>query len=242
MTVGQKHILVTGASSGLGRHIAATLINSGAKVTILGRDERKLLESFPDHVEVLQVAPPYDIFDIRNAVRAAAKDYGPINGMVHCAGAEVTVPLRMMRPDHFDLAMDAMVIASGLLAAAATPNVMDKSGASIVLMSSIAASRGTPSMSAYSAGKAAIEALARSAAVELAPRRVRVNCVAAGAFKSPMHLRVTELMSEGTLADYESMHPLGFGEIEDVADACLFLLRSRWITGTTLVVDGGALA
>jgi NAD(P)-dependent dehydrogenase (short-subunit alcohol dehydrogenase family) len=163
---------------------------------------------------------------------------------VHCAGSEVIAPLRATKDAQFALAMDALVIAYGLLAAAATSGVMSVDGGSVVLISSAAAHKGTVGLCAYAAGKGAIEALARSAAVELAPRSIRVNCVAPGAFLSPMHDRITGMIGETGTHAYEDKHLLGFGTVEDVAGAALFLLRpsGRWITGTTMTVDGGITA
>ena len=83
--------------------------------------------------------------------------------------------------------------------------------------------------------------MARAAAMELAPRRIRVNSIRAGAFSSPMHERLTKNMSSPTLQEYESRHPLGFGTVEDIVESAIFLLsdKSKWITGTALTVDGG---
>ncbi|MDC6130107.1 SDR family oxidoreductase, partial [Burkholderia gladioli] len=130
--------------------------------------------------------------------------------------------------------------AFGIARAAARKGVMED-GASLVLMSSVAASTGQVGMTAYSAAKAGIEGLVRSLACELAPRRIRVNAIAAGAVRTAMHERLTRGSPDEAVAAYESSHLLGFGEPEDVAGAALFLLSgaSRWITGTALAVDGG---
>jgi NAD(P)-dependent dehydrogenase (short-subunit alcohol dehydrogenase family) len=131
--------------------------------------------------------------------------------------------------------------AFAILRAAASKGVM-ADGGSIVLMSSVAAHRGTAGMVAYSAGKGAIEAMVRSAAAELAPRRIRVNALAAGAFRSPMHDRITKRMPQAAQDAYSASHPLGFGSVEDVARAVLNLLDEPWTTGTVRIVDGGYLS
>jgi NAD(P)-dependent dehydrogenase (short-subunit alcohol dehydrogenase family) len=117
-------------------------------------------------------------------------------------------------------------------------------GASIVLLSSVAAHRGYPAKSAYCASKAALEGFCRSLAVELARDRVRINCVAPGMVRSEMLDQARETLPEGQLDVIQAQHPLGLGTPVDVAGAIAFLLADtgKWITGTTFVVDGGCLA
>lgn len=114
-------------------------------------------------------------------------------------------------------------------------------GGSILFMSSVAGASGQVGMSAYAAAKAGIEGLTRCLACELAPRGIRANALAAGAVETPMHNRIARGAGEAGLEAYRNSHLLGFGTPEDVAAAAVFLLGpdSRWITGTTLVVDGG---
>ena len=167
-------------------------------------------------------------------------EYGTkYDGIIHCAGAEIIRPLKSARNCRWEDGMMCARSAMGLLAAAAQGIV--NPGGSVVLMSSVGAQRGTAGMVAYSAGKGAIEAMTRSAAVELAPMNIRVNAVAAGAFATPMHQRIVNKMAPSSVAAYAQKHPLGFGPVERVRDAVLFLLSdaSAWTTGTVMVVDGG---
>jgi NAD(P)-dependent dehydrogenase (short-subunit alcohol dehydrogenase family) len=118
---------------------------------------------------------------------------------------------------------------------------MRDDGGACVIMSSAAGLRGQSGMAAYSASKAAVDGLVRSLAVELAPRQIRVNSIAAGAVKTAMHERLMTTLPQVAMEAYEAKHLLGFGNAEDVAAAAVFLLSpaSCWITGTTMVVDGG---
>ncbi len=111
----------------------------------------------------------------------------------------------------------------------------------MVFVSSVMALVGSPGSAAYSMSKAALHGLAKSLALELAPRRIRVNCVAPGYVNTPMYARLAGFWSPEERARVESDHPLGIGSPEDVAQAICFLLApaSRWITGCVLPVDGG---
>lgn len=223
----RRRYLITGATSGLGLSIAAALLATGADLLRIGRK----------HADFNNPA------ELTNVIRECAPEFGAADGIVHCAGAELVAPLRMTSDEQYRAAMMAADSAFAILRAAASKGVM-ADGGSIVLMSSVAAHRGTAGMAAYSASKAAIEGMARSAAVELAARRIRVNCVAAGAFRSPMHDRITKRLPQTGQDAYAAAHPLGIGEVEAVRDAVLHLLSdaARWTTGSTVVVDGGYLA
>lgn len=219
--------LVTGATSGLGAVVADALEATGAEVLRMTRR----------HADFGNAAA------VQNAMAGLIGGGGPIDGIFHAAGTALIKPLRMTTPEDLGSVMIAFTSAFGLLRCAASKGMLKDAG-SIVLMSSVAAHRGTAGMAAYSASKGAIEAMARAAAVELAPRRIRVNCVAAGAFDSPMHAAITRTLPDAVRIAYEGKHPLGLGTVYAVRDEVLHLLgpASRWTTGTTVVVDGGYLA
>jgi NAD(P)-dependent dehydrogenase (short-subunit alcohol dehydrogenase family) len=128
-----------------------------------------------------------------------------------------------------------------LQATASRKTPLVKDSGSIVFMSSVAATHGQTGMSLYCASKGAIESLTRAAAVELAPRRIRVNAIRAGAFASPMHTRITQGMTEAAIDAYAAKHLFGFGRPEDVAHAVVFLLSdmAKWVTGSIFTIDGG---
>jgi len=232
-----KRYLITGATGGLGAAIGDALRGYGSLLEFVGRGDADFMNC-ASVTSAVKFAVHRQFPDANDVARVPL-----FEGIVHCAGVELVQPLRLTSDDQYRAAMMAADSAFAILRAAAPRGVM-ADGGSIVLMSSVAAHRGTPGMAAYSAGKAAIEAMARCAAIELAPRGIRVNCVAAGAFESPMHARVTGRMPETARAAYAAKHPLGFGTAEAVRDAVLYLLSdaSRWTTGTTMVVDGGFLA
>lgn len=244
----EKRYLVTGATSGVGLEVAMSLLAHHA-TEVVGRsvDKLRALYGHPaiwgarmKQVDFANTEPQL----LTDLVKAwAAEPGGAYDGIFHAAGAELVRPLRMTGDDDFRKAMTFADSSFAILRAAACVGVM-KPGGSIVIMSSVAAHRGTPGMAAYSAARAAVEAMARAAAIELSARSVRVNCVAAGAFQSALHARVTGRMPEAAREAYAAAHPLGIGPVEAVRDATLHLLGDggRWTTGTVQVVDGGYLA
>jgi NAD(P)-dependent dehydrogenase (short-subunit alcohol dehydrogenase family) len=241
------HILVTGASSGLGRASAEQFAALGARVTLMGRDEKRLEEvqsslSGEGHATVSAILT--DLETTAEVVKKVVAQHGLIDGILHSAGTELVRPMRIFKNEHAANLFDAALYgALGIARAAASKSIL-ADGASLVFMSSVAGVRGTPGMVGYSAAKAAIDGLVRSLACELAPRRIRVNSLVAGAVQTEMHDRLTKTLSESAIADYERSHLLGFGRTGDIANAATFLLSpaSAWITGAAIPVDGGYLA
>jgi NAD(P)-dependent dehydrogenase (short-subunit alcohol dehydrogenase family) len=242
-----RHVLVTGASSGLGKASAILLAKCGARLTLIGRDEARLEETRAQLEPADHSTHSIDLTDAErtaDAVQALAKERGLFHGMFHSAGSTLTLPLKLLKNRHLDEVFGAGVRgAFGMVRAAAKKGVM-ADGGSIVIMSSTAARRGRPALGSYCAAKAAADALVRSAALELADRRIRVNSIQAAAIETAMHHEYMASISEAARAEYIWLHPLGFGQPEDVANAVTFLLSdaSRWISGTALSVDGAATA
>lgn len=215
----------------------------GPELILVGRDPARLQESLAlvgaGHAAVAASLDDADL--VAELVRSIASDHGQLDGILHCAGAELVRPMRMTKRAQVDMVFGAAVNASLGIARAVSQKGVASDGASLVFMSSVASARGTAGMVAYSAAKAAVDGMVRALACELAPRRIRVNSIAAGAVRTEMHDRIGRSLSEEGMADYERRHLLGFGRPEDVANAALFLLSdaSSWITGTALRVDGG---
>lgn len=242
-----RTMFVTGASSGLGRAAAVALSKAGARLIVNGRnaerlDETVALLSGGGHAAV--VAELGDADMTAELVKGAAKDHGPIDGVFHSAGVFSVMPAKMTKQRHIDELFGASVPgAYGIARAAAQKNVLNDGG-SIVFMSSVAGVRGNTGLAAYAGAKAAILGLNGALAVELAPRRIRVNAIVAATVHTEMHKRMLAVSGDQQTDANASRHLLGYGESDDIANAVLFLLSdaSRWITGTAMTVDGGYLA
>jgi NAD(P)-dependent dehydrogenase (short-subunit alcohol dehydrogenase family) len=245
--LGGRTILVTGASSGLGRATAGALAQCGARVILTGRDPAKLDDTraqLTGGAHVAVAAAFTDADQVADLVKSIATDHGPLDGIFHAAGAYMAMPARMTKQRHVDNMFAASVWgAFGIARAAAQKNVM-RDGASVVFMSSVAAERGHVGTTAYAGAKATILGIVPVLAIELAPRRMRVNSIVAATIETEMHLNTIANLPDELVQDGLSRHLLGFGDPSDIAHAVIYLMSDagRWITGTALTVDGGYLA
>ena len=245
LLTGQR-FLVTGASSGLGRAVAASIAACGGQVLGVGRHAERLQEallSWPGQGHVTCIQDLSDADTTADWVKGVAQEHGPLNGIFHAAGTELLRPIRMSKQAQFNEAFGSAFFAAAGLARAASQKGIMVDGGSLVFMSSVAGSSGKVGMAAYSASRAAVEGMVRSLACEFATRHIRVNAIAAGAVQTAMHDRITQGAAADVVDAYASKHLLGFGEPGDIANAAVYLLSpaGRWITGTTLTVDGGYL-
>jgi NAD(P)-dependent dehydrogenase (short-subunit alcohol dehydrogenase family) len=236
-----KRILVTGASSGIGRQIAISCSQMGAAVIGTGRDTSKLDETLnllsgADHLMV-----PADLTQAsgRDSVLAAIDN--PLEGIVHCAGISRLSPVRMMTEAHLLEIMAINVNAPMLLTQALLKKQKIQDGSSVLFISSIAAHIGVAGVAGYSGSKAALLAMMRCLAMEVVKRKIRVNCLSPSLVETPLFEAMELQSGTSSMEQKRNDHPLGFGKPEDIANASVFFLSeaSRWITGTTLVMDGG---
>jgi NAD(P)-dependent dehydrogenase (short-subunit alcohol dehydrogenase family) len=234
-----QRVLVTGASSGIGRATAIAAAEQGATVLATGRDEERLQQTLDALAGDGHRSVPGDLTTDagRAAVVAGAER---LSGVVHAAGALSLAPLKFLAddalPDMQAVNCDAPILLTrDLLRARAL-----QPASSIVFIASVAPYLASVGHGAYAASKAALLAAARVLARELAGRRIRVNCICPGTVRTPM---LEDHALAGAGMDDESRYPLGYGEPDDVANAAVFLLSdgARWITGTELLMDGGLL-
>ena len=235
-----KTILVTGASSGIGRETAVECSRMGADLVVTGRDSARLQETcsqLETSVKAQIVADLTLTEDVERLVAALP----PLDGAVLCAGNSTTLPLQFGTREKFDEMFDVNFFAPvELLRLLYKKKVLQK-GASVVLIASIGGTHSfMPGNGVYGASKAALNSVMKYAAREYAPRKVRVNSICPGMVDTPLIHRGT--ITEEQLAEDAKKYPLGrYGRPDDIAHGAIYLLSdaSSWLTGHDLVIDGG---
>lgn len=238
-----KYVLVTGASSGIGREISIGL-SAIYNVVLGGRNQDKLLETKGKcSVANEQLIFPKDlrnINELEDELSMFIKEKNiEISLFVHCAGLMKMVPLKMITIEAINSTFSTNIISAILiLKVLANRKFNNAALKSAVLISSNISNFGAKAFSIYGASKAGLDGLMRNLAVELAPK-VRINSVLPGAVKTAMTESIFE--DQETVKRMEATYPLGLGYANDIFEIVEFLLseRSRWITGQQFTVDGG---
>lgn len=234
-----KTILITGASSGIGRATAVACSQHGGRMIVTGRNEARLAETLAMLAGEGHEAVACDLTSDED-VKALVGKLPKLDGIVHCAGTQQTCITKMLNKGVLEGLMDTNFFSAAVLNAALMKAKLLAKGASVVFVSSAAASRvAEVGNAAYSASKGALSAYSRVLAAELVPRNIRVNTVAPGMVRTGLMEKFD--VTEEEFLENEKQYPLGYGKPEDVAYAIVFLLSnaSRWITGTELLMDGG---
>ncbi len=241
-------VIVTGASSGIGRATALRFGRGGASVLLVGRDEGALAEAAAaverEGGHSATCAEDVTKPDAPARIIAAALDhFGRLTAVVNAAGIIASGSVETTTDEQWDAMMDINVRSPFRMMRAAAAALADSEG-SVVNVSSVTGLRAFPGVLAYCVSKAGVDQLTRCAALELAPKGVRVNAVNPGVVVSNLHRRGG--MEDETYAAFldhsKSTHPLGRpGEAPEIADLIFFLASpaASWITGETVSIDGG---
>jgi NAD(P)-dependent dehydrogenase (short-subunit alcohol dehydrogenase family) len=237
-----KIAVVTGATSGIGMATVRQFAEQGATVVAIGRRNDALAKIASPKVKTYSA-------DLTNEPETAAlvqrvlKDRGGIDILVNAAGIIANGTIEDTVLADYDLMMNINVRSVFQLTQLALPSIIERKG-NIVNVSSVTGLRAFPNVFAYCISKAAVDQLTRCAALELAPKGVRVNAVNPGVVRTNLHRNSG--MNEDSYGAFversKTTHPLGrIGEPEEIADLILFLASSRagWITGVTYSIDGG---
>lgn len=240
----EKTALVIGGTSGIGRSVVETFSSCGANVVVVGRSksgyskisfrpgssnifvqidlhESTVSQYFQEHPEVL----PPNKFDV----------------IVASAGNEFIRPFHASSQSDFDESAKTTLEVAIDVACNLSKRKFLNDFSSIVFISSTSVGHGIPGMGIYAASRSGISSISKVLASELYTRNIRVNTVLAGATQTPMHDKIVSRLSKSSLNKYLSSHPLGFGDPQDIANMIVLLAShlGKWITGTSLFVDGG---
>jgi len=238
-TLTEKKILVTGASSGIGKEIAVMISKAGGELIITSRNEERLAQTFSLLEPGKHQMITGDLTRTADLEKIASKA-DDLDGIVLSAGIMKTIPFRMVTAEALNEVMQINFTSQVMLVNRLTRNKAIKNGSSVVFVSSIGGTMiGTVGNAVYSASKGAINGIQKVLALEFAAKKIRVNGLAPGMVKT--NLWANGSISVADLETDEKRYPLGYGTPEDVAHAAVFLLSdaSRWITGTNIVLDGG---
>ena len=233
-----KTILITGASSGIGRAIAISCSRQGAKVVLNGRSQQRLQATLDALEGNGHLVIPADLTDV--ALRQALAEQVPVlDGVVHCAGIGSRVLCKMLEEQDVSRVMQANFEAPVLLQAELLREKKIAKEASIVFIASAAATMPSVGNAIYSASKAATIAYANCLAQELANRKIRVNCISPAMVWTDLALVGA---TEEQLREAEQNYPLKrYAQPEDITGAAIYLLSdaSSWVTGSNMELTGG---
>ena len=243
-----KVVIVTGASSGIGRATAALFAKNGSSVIAAGRNEKEL-GALREQVQGKKGSIKVHLADIRETtqverlVNDTVENFGQIDVLINSAGIIMNGSIENTTLDDWDKMFDINLRSVFFLTQRCIPH-LEKTKGNIVNVSSVAGTRSFPNILAYGVSKAGIDQLTRSAALELAPKGIRVNAVNPGVVVSNLHKRggMADEDYQSFLNNSKNTHPLGrVGEPQEVADLIYFLAsdKASWITGATYEIDGG---
>jgi NAD(P)-dependent dehydrogenase (short-subunit alcohol dehydrogenase family) len=236
----EKTILVTGASSGIGRQICISSSKMGATIIATGRNVQRLHATMDDLTGDGHIMMPADLLNNKDIVELI-NQLPAINGVVHSAGIVNYIPMKMINENALEKIQKINYYAPLLFTKDLIKNKKLIPKSSIVFIASISYHIAIAGNGLYAGSKAGLIATARVLALELAKQKIRVNCLAPGMIRTPMFKEAEQVVSAEQLIEHEKLYPFGYGEPDDIANATIFLLSdaSKWITGTTLIIDGG---
>lgn len=236
-----KKILITGASSGIGRESSIVLSKYCNNIIITARRKKELEETLSLMNKGNHQVYTADLTDT-NAIHQLVSQIPTIDGWAHCTGKVLPVPVKFIQEKHYqDIFAVNYFSATRLSTELLKQNKLNKKS-SIVFISSISTTHSYFGGSLYIASKSALEGFAKTLALELAPKKIRVNVLQPALVKTKIYEEtVNAATSEEEIKKYEQQYPFGIGEPIDIANIIAFLLSdaSKWITGTFIKMDGG---
>lgn len=245
LAIASKTILVTGAASGIGRQCAIDFSNAGANLILLDLNQEALfatkelcnpqVKCYCGAVDLTQAEAVAAI--VSEAVTAVT----PIDGLLHCAGIEKTLPFNKLSDEDYKKIYNVNVLGALNVMKPVMKGRNHGENTHFVLISSITSIVGRPGVAAYAASKGAILSMVKTIALEIASKGMTINCISPGTILTPLMQQMMESLTEEQRKERQEGFPLGLGRPSDISNTAMFLLSdgARWITGQNIVVDGG---
>ncbi len=242
ISLSNKKILITGASSGIGKATAILFSNLGAELVITGRSKDNLSDTYnklnksQNHKMIL--ADLASITDIKQLI----SDILTLDGFVHCCGKVLPVPVKFIKEEQLDDVMSVNYFSAVNIVSELLKQKKINNNGSIAFISSISTSYAYFGGAPYISSKAALEGYSKTLALELVPKKIRVNVLQPALVKTAIFDSTLEAaVDDVEMKKLVSKYPLGIGEPEDVAQALAYFISdtSKWVTGSTLKMDGG---
>lgn len=234
-----KNILVTGASSGIGRGICIETSKMGATVHLMARNERRLAETLSQMEGEGHQMHQVDLCD-KDVLTELVDSLPSLDGVVLCAGIIKTMPVKNISEDALEEIFNTNIMADIRMVSRMLKKKKLNKGASVIFISSVSTFNVKVGNSLYSATKGAVNSFAKAMALEVSKQNMRVNCIQPGFVPSSI-LSSGAIEEDAFLKFYAERHPLGFGTPTDIANTCIYLLSdaARWVTGSIFTIDGG---
>lgn len=242
MKFDNKVVLVIGASGGIGSNLVQKLDSENAKLILFSRNKEKLenLNKTLENENIIVSGDAAKFSDLENAVKLGIEKFGRIDSLIHAVGSIFLKPIHNTDEEIFRNTIELNLISPFLAIKSVIKHMIDKKSGNVVVISSVAGSKGLMNHESISAAKGGLESMIRSASVTYAKKGIRFNGVALGLVDTPLSKFLTENPISKKVS--ESLHPMGrIGNPNDVVNAILYLASddSSWVTGTIIPVDGG---
>ena len=237
-----KSILIIGATGGIGSAAAKKLDSEGASLILFSRSLEKLenLNKELKNEHILVEGDALNQSDLKATVEKGIEKFGKIDSLLHTVGSIFLKPLHNTDEEKFREVLELNLISPFLAANSVIDQMINQKSGSILVISSVAGSKGLMNHEAISAAKGGLEAMIRSASVTYAKRGIRFNAVALGLVDTPLASFLTK--NDLSKKASEKMHPMGrIGSPNDITEAIVYLLsdESSWVTGAVIPIDGG---